>query len=472
MRTALIIACCLAVVLCSPRNYYKEVASEAELGEAQANWYDEQLLDHFDKVDISYWSQKFYINDTYYTPGGPVLLFLGGEGPESPKCVGGYFYVNTFAKMLGGLIVDLEHRYYGESIPVEDYATENMHYLSSEQALADTARFISYFTDAGMYDVEGAPWIAIGGSYSGNLAAWMRLRYPHLIAGALASSAPVKAEVDYYQYFDVVQASLGTSSYGNQCTQAVADAVTRAETLIATKSGRDELFRMFNLCDDIDYSDVNDVANFMSLLDDPIAGTIQYAKPGDIEALCTDIVDGPNSSTLENIAELVAAEYYPGCVDASYQSTIDSMLDLDPTAETASERAWTWQCCTEFSYWQTGTTSDVVSELVDVDYFHSWCSDVFGIEAEEADMQTAQTNVLYGAEKQRISNVFYANGDVDPWHALGNMFDNPASPRYVMHGTSHCADMYATKLDDPAPLATIREFQLQAMNEWIRTWKA
>lgn len=39
--------------------------------------------------------------------------------------------------------------------------------------------------------------VVFGGSYSGNLAAWMRQLYPDLVKVAVASSAPVEARFEF-----------------------------------------------------------------------------------------------------------------------------------------------------------------------------------------------------------------------------------------------------------------------------------
>ena len=46
------------------------------------------------------------------------------------------------------------------------------------------------------------------------MAGWARLKFPHLIYGSVASSAPVQAQVDYIGYMDVVSDSLSAENVG------------------------------------------------------------------------------------------------------------------------------------------------------------------------------------------------------------------------------------------------------------------
>lgn len=60
--------------------------------------------------------QRYFVNEAFYKPGGPVFLMIGGEGPANP----GWMHYGTwltYAEKLGALCLMLEHRFYGKSRP-------------------------------------------------------------------------------------------------------------------------------------------------------------------------------------------------------------------------------------------------------------------------------------------------------------------------------------------------------------------
>lgn len=196
---------------------------------------------------------------------------LGGEGTASPIWLSKGQIAETYVPHFGAGSILLEHRYYGESHPTKDMSVENLRYLSSEQSLQDAAVFIEAFK--AKHNLHNNKWIVFGGSYSGGLAAWMRLKYPHLVAGAVASSAPVKAILDFDKYLQVVDVSLG-----EECTENIRKAVTELDQLLQHPVGWRSLTSMFRTCDDFNGTDVNDVMNFVQDLAGNFEGVVQYNR--------------------------------------------------------------------------------------------------------------------------------------------------------------------------------------------------
>ena len=95
------------------------------------------------------------------------------------------YLVNTtingqIAQQQRGATVVLEHRYFGLSNPYSDLSVTSLKYHTIQQAIDDLA----YFAQNVQLPMPGGnsvaapttPWVIVGGSYSGALAAWTMAR--------------------------------------------------------------------------------------------------------------------------------------------------------------------------------------------------------------------------------------------------------------------------------------------------------
>ena len=180
--------------------------------EPPPQYYDQQTVDHFSEQSGTF-TQKFYENGEFYMPGGPVFLYIGGEGPMSSSAVTGRTVNHYLAQVFGGTTVALEHRFYGESQPFDSLATEHLDLLTSRQALHDLAQFQQWYVAE--RNLTGAVF-CLGGSYPGNLAAWYRLEFPDLTAGCWSASGPVHAQEDWPGFGQKVWEAMSTTKFNTQ----------------------------------------------------------------------------------------------------------------------------------------------------------------------------------------------------------------------------------------------------------------
>ena len=147
----------------------------------------ENLVDHYNMQDDRTFKQRFWINDKYFKEGkekGPIFIYICGEYRCSVPDT--RLYPFMIGATYNARLLVLEHRFYGETQPFDDWSLENLAYLSSQQALSDLAYFLG--TMKKEYDSEV---LVIGGSYPGAISAWFRERYPHIAIGSWSSSGVV-----------------------------------------------------------------------------------------------------------------------------------------------------------------------------------------------------------------------------------------------------------------------------------------
>jgi hypothetical protein len=207
-----------------------------------------QPLDHFDpKVPFTF-EQRYWVNSQFYKPGGPVILLDGGETSGTDRLP--YIMTGIAAKLAnatGGLCLVLEHRYYGGSIPVANFSTDALRWLTNDQAAADSANFMANvnFTGIGIdanLTAPGTPYIYYGGSYAGARSAHMRVLFPDLVYGAIASSGVTHASVALWQYFDVVR-----NAAPKNCSSVVVKAVETINLALSRPDLNTPLKQLFGL---------------------------------------------------------------------------------------------------------------------------------------------------------------------------------------------------------------------------------
>lgn len=437
--------------------------------DSKDEWFD-QKLDHTNNSDGTTWKQRYFKRETFWKRGKsqnktnmPLFVMIGGEGEASPAWLQGGYWLQPAMKY-NALLFELEHRFYGKSHPTKDLSFDNIQYLHSQQALADLVYFIqSKKKEYGMTDNNKV--ICFGGSYPGNLAAWVRIMYPNVVHASVASSAPVEAKVDFHEYFEVVDQSLTTIS-GKKCSSTVKEAITKMQKMSKTQEGCNNITKLFSLCNSLRVNNNEDIQMFFNGQGQRMAGVVQYnvpakPKPANFQVvdMCKVLEDENEPDAMQRYINLNNVFRGQSCVAFSYKGYSNGLRTStawDSPYGKEGTRQWVWQTCNEFGYFQTSNEQNsLLSSTVPYTLYTKTCRDAYTTWFTDANVKKRidYTNSVYKGKKAD-PNVCYVHGSIDPWKALGIGEDQGA---IIIEGTSHCADMNTPSSGDLPSLKAGRE---------------
>ena len=414
-----------------------------------------------------YYGQRYWFNDQFFdTQSGPVFLYLCGEWTCSPPDTSMYPFMVGASH--DALLVTLEHRYYGDSQPFDDWQTHNLRYLTSEQALADAAYFIDSM-NADLVKQNGVKpeWIVIGGSYPGALSAWFKSQYPLHALGAWSSSGVVHAVYDFHDFDNSLYTSMSKS--GATCPSQVVAQYTYIEEQFAQGTNIDEICTIFN----IDPTQLNQ-KDFFWFLSDIYTTGVQYGDRTNLCAMLQGQYD-QNMPMLDQLTEVAAygkakgLNYYQYDANSLQDTTIDINSNL---------RQWTYQYCTEFGFFQTplSDTYGMRSQVLNLDFWPDYCTRIFGSRLPEN--QADETNKLYGGLDIKGQNIFFANAEEDPWQwaamrELHTEQQEKSMTAAMINCTDcgHCIDFHTPTDDQPAELTAVQGQIADTVAMWLESAK-
>lgn len=477
----------------------------------------DQLIDHSNPSLGTFKQRYWYGTEFWKGPGSPIFLVDPGE-----QAADGFnrTYTTTqrlaglFAKTMGGAVIVLEHRYWGESSPFEELTVPNLQYLTLENAIRDHSyfarNFVLPFDNSSGSSPDNAPWVFSGGSYPGALAGWIAAKDPGTFWAYHGTSGVVEAVSDFWQYFVPVM-----EATPQNCTKdltAVIDYVD--EILLHGSAKQKQKLKAKFMLEDLEDADFGAALEYgpwqwqsTQFYSESTLGYTPYYQFCDyIENVwpnSTNKVPGPEGvgqcKALEGYAKWFTEVELPGtCESAGYddwQGTYNTGCYQNLNASNPQykdltlgnwiNRQWNWMLCNEpFEYWQDGAPENhptIVSRLVNTTYWRSQCPLFFPpeeggyglLKGKTADDVNAYTGGWFIDNTTRL---MFANGGLDPWRDAtvsskfrpgGPKESTPELPVRVIPGGVHCSDLYGQNWAVNAELKSIVDEEVANMQEWV-----
>ncbi len=423
-----------------------------------------QLIDPNDAT-VGTFQQRYWINSDFAQgPNSPILYYLCNEVSCDADTVvfnSKKSFIPIMAKNLKARLVALEHRFYGTSAPFTTYTKEHLKYLNTENALADFARFQRSITKEKGWTGK---WVAMGRSYSANLASYYRLKNPDLVVGALASSAcPIFSQGNENNDITAAKAA------GVECVKKYREKIITP--LIASLNRPSQLApyqEAFHI------KEIDDPMDVLATITGIVLFEIQMEGG---QKFCNAINSQNPLRNVGNVAVEVLRKIRTSPLAWSYMGAkSESAKDYEKGFGT---RQWLYQSCTQWGIYIAAvnkanpeTKLSILSVLTD-ELPMKYCKDYFSIDALPP---VEKMNDLYYKPllNPLTSKILFMNGGADPAcfpYSIsienGNA-TNPNTIAYTIPGGAHCQDFDPPQAADSAELKKARDFELTVLRKWLQ----
>ncbi|RWS02071.1 lysosomal Pro-X carboxypeptidase-like protein [Dinothrombium tinctorium] len=435
-------------------------------------FYYEQKVDHFSYTNNDTFDQRVIISADHWCKNGcPIFFFTGGASDI-------FTYANNSgllwenAARFRAMVIFAEHRYFGHSLPYGKRAFKNLKtlgYLNVEQSLADFAEIIQDIKQS--YPAASrSPVIAFGGSYGANLAAWLRIKYPHLVEGALASSAMfVTDNYDCGEYYRIVTKNF--ERYSTKCSESIRKSWTAIRNLWKVEEGRNWLSDTFRLCRQLKEADISDFMNwltttftYLAMVDYPNAANLFSPLPANpINETCQHL-DNPNHTDKTLLRRVFKA------ISIFHNYTKERRcIEIKKSVEVFESDPWSFMSCTEIII---PKCSDGINDMffektwnltkIKTDCMNRW----------KIIPRAQKIQLLFGGRNlSAASNIVFSVGERDPMAAYGLL--NSISLSLVVikiPNAYHIEDLRPSDPHDSLSLLDARRTEVQIIKYWINTF--
>ncbi|XP_074412192.1 dipeptidyl peptidase 2 isoform X2 [Zonotrichia albicollis] len=378
-----------------------------------------QVRDHFsfETCGNETFPQRYLVSAKFWKKGfGPIFFYTGNEGDIWTFAQNSDF-IFELAEEQQALVIFAEHRYYGKSLPfgIESTQLKKTALLTVEQALADYAVLITELKQ--QFGAADCPVIAFGGSYGGMLSAYLRMKYPNVVAGALAASAPLLSVAglgDPTQFFRDVTADFQKSSLG--CVTAVRKAFQQIKDLCLS-GAYDEISSKMATCNKI--SNKEDVYQLFG-----------FAR---------------------NAFTMMAMMNYP------YKTDFMGDLPANPV-----------KVCTEINLtFNSNNVTDMFPEMPFTEAMREqYCWNKWRVRPRAHWLRTN----FWGEDLKSASNIIFSNGDLDPWAGGGiNSSLSPSLIALTIKGGAHHLDLRGHNPADPPSVTEVRKLEAKIISSWVKS---